>query len=248
MIEWEKKIIAYVIGDLSKTEASDLMSEVEKSKELQNILAVYQEIEFDFDNDKEDIPTNKLSNNFYNHLSGLQQNGVGNSNTTIVFSIRPFLKYAAACIVLIVASITLWNQMNVSEKSDRNDLLTEMESKSDTDKIKAIYVNNNYTEDNQYKIMEILIQSLKNDKSSNVRLASVETLMEYVDDDLVRSALIRSLGTEKDPQVQIAIIMALSSSKNIDVVKPLEEIINKEGGYKFVKDEAHVGIMNLTST
>ena len=247
MIEWENKVIAYINGDLSKTETNALMNEVKISKELQNLLAVHQGIESDFENYQEEVPTNKLSSIFYSHLSGLQGKENHNSVTEKVFSIRPFLKYVAACIVLIAASVTLWHQIDFSDKGDINTLLSEMKSKSDTDKIKAIYTNNNYKEDNRSKIMKILIESLKNDKSSNVRLASVETLMEYVDDDLVRSALIRSLGVEKDPQVQIAIIMALSSSKNIEVIKPLEEIINKEDGYKFVKDEAHVGIMNLTS-
>ena len=249
MIEWENKIIAYVNGDLSEKETNTLMKQIKVSEELQNILKTYQNINSEFVTHKSEKPSSRLSNNFEDYIKHVQDS---QSNITVSNKLRyikPLMRYAAILVIVIAASITLWKEITPKESREQNDInaiLSDMKTKSDTEKIKTLYINN-VTEDNQSKIKKVLIASLKNDKSSNVRLASVETLVEYIDDDLVRSSLIRALGEEEDPQVQVAIIMALSESKNMEIIKPLEEIINKEGGYKFVKDEAHIGIMNFTS-
>ncbi len=248
MIDWENKIIALVNGELTESESSEVMTAVENSSELQQMLSAYQTIESDISACTEELPSNNLNYLFQKHLEEVQNKSRDKSAKT--FSLNPFLKYAAAFIVLFAASVTLWNQMDTKISTEQyaiNKILSDMESKTDTEKIKALYINNQPSENNQSKIKQVLIQSLKNDKSSNVRLASVETLTEYIDDEQVRSALIRSLGSEEDPQVQVAIIMALSESKSEEIIKPLEEIINKEGGYKFVKDEAHLGLMNVNS-
>ena len=250
MIDWENKIIAYVHGDLSQVETDVLMIKVENSKELRELLNIYQNIDEDFRTLPEELPTSNLSNNFLDHLSQIKSKENNTVKKAKIFSLKKLLRYAAASIILFAAGVTLWNQIDRKESTEQyaiNSILSDMKNKSDTEKIKALYVNNDLAADTKSKIKEVLIESLKNDRSSNVRLASVETLSDYVSDENVRSALIRSLGVEVDPQVQLAIIIALSKSKSEEIIKPLEEIINKEGGYKFVKDEAHVGIMNVTS-
>jgi hypothetical protein len=62
----------------------------------------------------------------------------------------------------------------------------------------------------------------------------------------VRSALIRSLGTQKDPVVQIALIQLLVKMKEKGVVNELERIINDSTTITPVKDEAHSGILRLS--
>ncbi len=247
----EHTIIAYFNGELTTVEIESLIEERKKSAEINQLFLSYRSIENDINNSQEERPSNKLSKNFYTHLESLGKQEKDNTPSAKVFTLKSIMKYAAASIVLFAAGLTLYNNFNINDDKNSqiafNEFLSDMESKSDTEKIKAIYVNHKPNQSNQSKIKEILISSLRNDKSSNVRLASVETLAEYLDDEMVRSVLIRSLGTEEDPQVQVAIIMALSASKDKEAIKPLEQLINKEGGSKFVKDEAHVGIMNLTS-
>lgn len=251
MTNIENKIIAYFNGELNSQEVKELMSQRKSSEEIDKLFLSYQSIETSLNNVTDEKPSENLSQNFYNHLEKISAKENVEVSVTKTFSIKPLLKYAAVIIILLAACLSLYNNFNRNDATEGqlalNELLSDMESKSETEKIKAIYVNNQSSIQNQSKIIEVLIASLKNDKSSNVRLASVETLTEFISDDHVRSTLIRSLGKEEDPQVQIAIIMALTASKSEDAIKPLEQIINKEGGYKFVKDEAHVGIMSLTS-
>lgn len=247
MIEKEEKIIAYVNGDLNKEESTKLLKEIEGSVELKKLLQIHNKLEEKFNTHLE-IPNSDVTKKFNNFLTNYKSENIDINKPIKVLNILSIMKYAALFIVLIAASVTIWKEVGQNESQEElalREILSEMKTKTDTEKIKAIYVNN--ISDNTSQIKQVLIQSLKTDKSSNVRLASVETLMDYISDDMVRSALIRSLGIEEDPQVQVAIIMALSQSKNKEAIKPLEEIINKEGGYKFVKDEAHVGILNLTS-
>lgn len=250
MIDWENKIISHFNGELSEEEVDLLMQEIEISEEVNKLYLAYKSIQSDLENNISEQPSSDLSKEFYKHLSEIERQNNKNKPSAQVFNLKPLLKYAAASIVVFAAGLSLYNNFSNNTTEEQiaiNEILSNMESKSDTEKIRALYVNHKPAESNHSKIKEVLIQSLKTDKSSNVRLASVETLTEYISDDEVRSALIRSLGIEEDPQVQIAIIMALSESKSEDAIEPLEQIINKEGGYKFVKDEAHVGIMNLTS-
>ena len=247
----EDKIIAYINGDLTQLESEQFRSEIEDSSQLKILLQEYINLDEELTNIGEEKPSDKLSRSFYQHLESVENN---NSNpSTKVFSLQRLLKYAAVLIVVIAASITLWNQIGSDpniEKNNQlaiNEMLSDLKGKSDTEKIEALYISSSNQNKNKDNIIKVLISSLKNDESSHVRLASIETLSDYIEEEQVRGAFIRALRVENDPQVQVALIMALSTSKNKEAIKPLEELINKEDGFKFVKDEAHVGIMKINS-
>jgi len=91
----------------------------------------------------------------------------------------------------------------------------------------------------------VLLKVLQVDQSSNVRLAAVETLSNYTDNENVRSGLISIITSETDAFVKIAILNALGRHNNEEVKRTLESITNDESQQKFIIDEAHLQLIKL---
>ena len=116
---------------------------------------------------------------------------------------------------------------------------------STSGRIKA--VNYSYQmPDTDHRIVETLIQTMNEDKSTNVRLAAVEALFRFSNDPRVRMALCESLRTQKDPIIQISIIDHLVKIKEEKAVKFFEELIQDTETIDHVKDQAQLGIFKMT--
>jgi HEAT repeat protein len=87
---------------------------------------------------------------------------------------------------------------------------------------------------------------MNEDPNSNVRLAAMDALGKFSNEATVRTALIQSLSTQKDPIVQIALIQLLVKMKEKGVVKQLEQMTKDASTMKAVKDEAYSGILKLS--
>ena len=123
---------------------------------------------------------------------------------------------------------------------------TLMKQQSSTDRIKAIRVN--YTPDANGvddKMINVLINVLNKDESSNVRLAAVETLANYMNHSQVREALIKRLLEEKDGGVKLSIITSLGQQQDENLKSTLENIVNDDSQEKFVIDEAHMQLIRF---
>lgn len=250
MMNIEDKIWDYVEGTLDASERSLVEAAIAEDASLQKLHNEYQLILSDMQSQKTEQPSAALNNRFYKFLdeaaSEQHEQQAHPRKSASVLSIRSIMKYAAIGIVLFASVLVIRNQWSMRpEQSEMH-----FAQAADTDRIKAILVSDqklSSAPSHDQKILTVLIDALRDDPSSHVRLASVETLSEYLDNDLVRSAMIRALGVEKDPQVQISIIIALSSSKDKDALEPLQELTEKENVFDFIKKEAHAGIMRINS-
>ena len=96
------------------------------------------------------------------------------------------------------------------------------------------------------EIVKALVKAMNEDPSSNVRLAALDALSNFLAEPQVRKELIRSLSMQKDPIVQINLIQLLVRMKEKGVVNDLQKIVDDEGTIKAVKDEAYSGILRLS--
>jgi HEAT repeat protein len=96
------------------------------------------------------------------------------------------------------------------------------------------------------EIVNALVKSMNDDPNTNVRLTALEALGKFYLQGQVRSQLVKSLATQKDPIVQIALIRLLVQMKEKEVVNQLEKITHDGTVIKAVKDEAHSGILKLS--
>ena len=95
------------------------------------------------------------------------------------------------------------------------------------------------------EIVQVLIKVMNEDSNSNVRLAAIDALSRFQEEESVRKALIASLLLQKDPVVQMALIRVMVQMKETDAVKPLQKIIEDETILPAVKDEAYSGMWKL---
>jgi len=82
--------------------------------------------------------------------------------------------------------------------------LSLFEKESATDRLKAVSLTTEMDQVSK-KVTEALFQTLNNDPNVNVRLASLEALIPYSKDGNVRAELIRSIGKQDSPLVQVAL-------------------------------------------
>ena len=97
------------------------------------------------------------------------------------------------------------------------------------------------------KVVNALITTLNSDGNVNVRLASLESLVRYINEPNVREALVESLKMQESPLVLIAIADVLVAIQEKSSVKALEELQeNMED--EFVKEKLNESIQTLKNT
>jgi HEAT repeat protein len=95
-------------------------------------------------------------------------------------------------------------------------------------------------------IVKALVKAMNEDPNTNVRLAALDALGKFHQQEHVRKALVASLVKQNDPVVQIALIRLMVNMKEKEVIGELQRITNDEEALPAVKDEAHVGLLRLS--
>ncbi len=95
-------------------------------------------------------------------------------------------------------------------------------------------------------IINAFVNTLNTDENINVRLAALEALRKYADDEKVRKALIASLSIQDKPAMQIVLIDLLVQLKDKRALAPLKKITEDEENIDAVRDEANYGIFKLS--
>ncbi|HEY8934956.1 MAG TPA: HEAT repeat domain-containing protein, partial [Cyclobacteriaceae bacterium] len=80
----------------------------------------------------------------------------------------------------------------------------------------------------------------------NVRLAALDALGKFHQQESVRKALIASLSIQKDPVVQISLIRLMVEMKEKGIVTQLQKITTDSETLPAVKDEAQAGLLRLS--
>lgn len=103
-------------------------------------------------------------------------------------------------------------------------------------------VSQDFNEDADTEVINILITTLNSDPNVNVRLAACEALYKYGNHEVVRSAFINALQTQKDPLVQITLIDMLVNLKEKKAIDQLKVLADKESLLPIVRNKAEQGI------
>lgn len=145
-----------------------------------------------------------------------------------------------AAVVLIFAmgiGTGFWvNQKNDSQldelqsevsKLNQMMMLTLMEQPSASERLRAVSISNQMTSVDG-TVLEALFLALNTDPNTNVRLASVEALVNWSDLPEVRVRLIRSMVNQESPLVQLALADAMVLLKEKKSVEAFEEILTSK--------------------
>ncbi len=182
-------------------------------------------------------------------------------NNSKVRSIHPSSSYkrwyqVAAAVAILAVGFALGTSINKSNTDEINQLKKEMAAtkalvlnslndQSASSRIGA--VNASYLiADMDNDIINAFVNTLNTDENINVRLAALEALRKYSDNEKVRKALIASLSIQDKPAVQIVLIDLLVQLKDKRALAPLKKITEDENNIDAVRDEANYGIFKLS--
>lgn len=115
-------------------------------------------------------------------------------------------------------------------------MLSLLEKESATDRLKAVSLTSEMNQASQ-KVTHALIQTLNHDENVNVRLAALDALMPYVRDGKVREELVRSIGHQDSPLVQVALAELMAALQEKRSVDGLQKILRDEHTPKEVKEK-----------
>jgi hypothetical protein len=103
-------------------------------------------------------------------------------------------------------------------------MLSLLEKESATDRLKAVNLTQDMDQVSK-QVTSALLQTLNSDENVNVRLAALDALRPYSKDSQIREALIRSIGKQKSPLVQVALAELMAQLQEKGAIKELEKIL-----------------------
>ncbi|HOX83263.1 MAG TPA: HEAT repeat domain-containing protein [Chryseolinea sp.] len=203
------------------------------------------------------VPSVELDNRFYEMLAQ-EKKSVKPSSWTTFFSWPELLpKLAFASIALLIGFFGGYVMQSPSQKTEVSVLTKEvselkemmmlslLENESATDRLKAVNLTQEM-DGASSTVTRALLQTLNNDDNVNVRLAALEALHPYVKDNHVREELIRSIGKQNSPLVQIALAELMAALQEKSSVKELEKVLKDSNTPKGVKNKIKQTIDVLT--
>jgi hypothetical protein len=251
----ESLIIDYIDNKLNSVDRQTIEKILTTDAEAYKLYEELKEVIYVMEKTSRLEPTTKLQNGFNEMLK--REVAASREAKTVLFS-PAFYRVAAAVALLIIAGgVGFWISKQrqhdreiaaIKEQLDgtKRMMISLIENQnSASQRIQGVNVAMTITKADD-DIVKALVRTMNEDPNSNVRLAALEALSKFTADPSVRNALVKSLLTQKDPVVQIALIQLMVEMKEKDVVKDLQRIVDDNETMKAVKDEAYSGILKLS--
>ena len=257
----ESLLIDYIDGNLSEADKALAEKELGQNQEAVTLYNQLKEVMGLLDNARHVEPSFSLRAKFERSLSEEIRSTEKKSDKEgkEVF-LKPWVLRAAAGIILVIVGIVIGERISVQRQHEQE--LAAIQKKMDEQKEMLMAMLENQQSASQRvmgatvayemkqapddEIVNALVNAMDEDPNTNVRLTALEALGKFYQQGHVRTKLIRSLSTQKDPVVQIALIRLLVQMKEKEVVNQLEKITRDDVIIKAVKDEAHSGILKLS--
>jgi len=254
----ESLLIDYIDGDLNDAGRAV----VEKELQHANTAKLYSQLKevMDLmDNSKAKIPGLSLKQNFEKALQAEISKSENAPEKGKQVFLQSWVLRVAAAVVLVIIGVVIGDRINSSRQHDQE--LAKLKEEVENNKRLMLSMLENPQSASQRvmgatvayelpkaddEIVNVLAKTLNADPNTNVRLAALEALGKFYQQEHVRKALVTSLTTQKDPVVQIALIRLLVQMKEKQIVNELQKITRDGQVMKAVKDEAHSGILKLS--
>lgn len=253
-------LIDYIDGKLLEQLSDEVKKHIDACSICQKEYEQTKELFLSIESTSMVAPPLKLEDAF-NQILGkektVQKNKKGLSGFIDYSKYKSFLQIAAAILLLTSGYIIGLNQSSSDEEDSQitqiqNDMfemkqmmaLNLLENESASQRIKAVSFTEEISNPGM-KTIKALINTLENDKNSNVRLAAVYSLSRFKKNELVKDAFIKCLETQEDPMIQIVIINLLVEMEEVNAVQGLKKLLNKKELNEDVKKQAELGLKVL---
>lgn len=222
-------------------------------KEYTQLKEVLKAISHEHDEDVPDGGYADFLHMIEDQKSHLKQLNSGKGKLTPLFSSKIWMRIAAAVSLVFVGyygGSLLNNNSEMEElrfemqQTKELVMISMMKARSTSERMKGVLASYDIKEIDD-EILDALIQTMNTDENINVRVAAVEALGVFSDNERAKDALIKALTSQEYPAVQLKLIALMVELGEKRAVKSLQDIINKEEVIQVVKDEAHYGIFKL---
>lgn len=245
----QDRLIDYIDGQVSAEEKKAIELHLETNedsrKELEELTQLFDTIS----QDSTEQPSAKLRGNFEQLLADEKA-----ASAPKVISInrskdwKSYIRVAAS--ILIVVSAFLLGRFADSDAGGGNEIrtaevLAQFENQSASKRIQAVTTSEEEFTSKDTKILEALIERLYFDRNTSVRLAAVEALSKFTSEEMVKTALIKSLETDKDPAIQIELIQILTKIQEKRALEPMKKLLENKDVPSYVKQELQSNLPNL---
>jgi len=249
----ETLLIDYIDGKLTEGERHDVEEQLRTNAETFQMYEQLKEVILAMQASAKMEPSLRLKRGFEQML---REEEAQLPKGKVVFFKPSFYRVAAAIAFIVLAGSVVF--LLVKQDRQARELALTKEAlinmldnrQSASQRVLGATVAYNDIEKADDEIVNALVNAMNEDPNTNVRLAALEALGKFHSQPHVRKALIASLSTQKDPNVQIALIRLMVEMKEKDnsneITKELERISTDEGTLQAVKDEAQAGILRLS--
>ena len=252
--EFEEQVFDFLEGELSEKEEKDFLAHMDACPGCARILDQYKSIDNTFSQQEEATASPLIKMEFEAMLDRekFRQQEVQVLDNS---SKRPF-KIAASLLLLFMGyaigefrtSSEANNQFahleSLTEELKKERTLAMLENRSVSKRIQAV----NYSEEMpepQEEVLLAIIDRLHYDENINVRLAAAEALSRFDRNEVVKDAFLHSLRTEKNPDVQIAVIQFLVKAMDKRAKEPMQNLLLDSQVPIFVRQQLHQGLEQI---
>ncbi len=263
--EYKELMMDYVTGKLNEEKRVEfehfINTNPESLKEIDHLRSIWKTTD-ELDSPE---PSIKMDEKFYSFLDSERATKRNPSIIKYVKSLLIFPDLNAISGKLTYGVIVLFIGMFLGNKIDSNIfngiqnsenhnseveevrsqlVLALLEQPSANKRLQAVDEANKLVEVEEI-VINALFKTLNNDPNTNVRLATVESLSNYVNLPTVREGLVKSIIKQKSPLVQIALadlMVAIDEKKSIDSFK---QLLNKKEVNETAKQKISQSIQYL---
>lgn len=236
----QDRLIDYLDNKLSEKERREVAQRLESDaayrKELEELSAMFDALS----NEPIEQPSSRLRANFEQLLADEKE-----AAAPKVIALNPsnnwrsYLRVAASIVIVISAFLIgkfAGTDNGGASEFRTAEVLAQFKNESASRRIQAVNISEEFT-NKDTKIIEALIERLYFDKNTSVRLAAVEALAKFTSEEIVKTALIKALETDKDPAIQIELIQILTRIQEKRALEPMKKLLNTKDVPSYVKQE-----------
>lgn len=159
-----------------------------------------------------------------------------------VISMR-IISVAASAVLVFGTMFFLYQNQQANEQ--KQVLMANLSDSSTGTRLEAVYNIDDAYEKEDNEIIDVLIETLLTDSNANVKIATIEALAKFPNNEKMRMSMVEALKKEHQPLVQIKLINTLSALRETRAKEPLKEIINNQNSFDIVKSNANLAMANL---
>ena len=103
------------------------------------------------------------------------------------YTILPKWRFLVAASILLVSALILWNQhQNFQDDTFKQEILANLQDESTGKRLEAVYAFNDEYKREDQEMIKVLVKSLLNDENSNVRIATIDALLQFPKNEYIR--------------------------------------------------------------